>query len=78
MGMKLGMSGSDSIILVWSFFFGTVLILYIGKKSKRTPTRLRAKIEKAGAAKQRKERKLAKKVCSHCFTPLSLSYTFHH
>ncbi|KAI5287905.1 hypothetical protein KEM54_005633 [Ascosphaera aggregata] len=34
----------------------------LGKKSKRTPTRLRAKIEKAGAAKQRKERKLAKKV----------------
>ncbi|KAI5288522.1 hypothetical protein KEM52_001127 [Ascosphaera acerosa] len=33
----------------------------LGKKSKRTPTRLRAKIEKAGAAKQRKQRKLAKK-----------------
>ncbi|KAI5299681.1 hypothetical protein KEM56_003046 [Ascosphaera pollenicola] len=33
----------------------------LGKKSKRTPTRLRAKIEKAGAAKQRKEWKLAKK-----------------
>ena len=33
-----------------------------GKKSKRTPTRLRAKIQKASAAKQRKMRKLAKKV----------------
>ncbi|KAI9674690.1 MAG: hypothetical protein M1817_001593 [Caeruleum heppii] len=30
-------------------------------KSKRTPVRLRHKIEKAGAAKQRKQRKLAKK-----------------
>ena len=33
-------------------------------KSKRTPVRLRHKIEKAGAAKQRKQRKLAKTV--HC------------
>ncbi|PGG96372.1 hypothetical protein AJ79_09612 [Helicocarpus griseus UAMH5409] len=33
----------------------------LGKKSKRTPVRLRHKIEKASAAKQRKERKLAKK-----------------
>ncbi|KAL8672894.1 MAG: hypothetical protein Q9168_002648 [Polycauliona sp. 1 TL-2023] len=31
-------------------------------KSKRTPVRLRHKIEKASAAKQRKTRKLAKKV----------------
>ncbi|KAL1954477.1 hypothetical protein VTO42DRAFT_1153 [Malbranchea cinnamomea] len=33
----------------------------LGKKSKRTPVRLRHKIEKASAAKRRKERKLAKK-----------------
>ncbi|KAN0067721.1 P-loop containing nucleoside triphosphate hydrolase protein [Elaphomyces granulatus] len=33
----------------------------LGKKSKRTPVRLRHKIEKASAAKQRKLRKLAKK-----------------
>ncbi|OJD24601.1 hypothetical protein ACJ73_04033 [Blastomyces percursus] len=33
----------------------------LGKKSKRTPVRLRHKIEKASAAKQRKSRKLAKK-----------------
>ncbi|EED24098.1 GTP binding protein, putative [Talaromyces stipitatus ATCC 10500] len=33
----------------------------LGKKSKRTPVRLRHKIEKAGAAKQRKLRKQAKK-----------------
>ncbi|OAX83598.1 hypothetical protein ACJ72_02045 [Emergomyces africanus] len=33
----------------------------LGKKSKRTPVRLRHKIEKASAAKQRKNRKLAKK-----------------
>ncbi|KAL1966488.1 hypothetical protein VTN77DRAFT_4410 [Rasamsonia byssochlamydoides] len=33
----------------------------LGKKSKRTPVRLRHKIEKAAAAKQRKMRKLAKK-----------------
>ncbi|KAF5017446.1 hypothetical protein F66182_10623, partial [Fusarium sp. NRRL 66182] len=33
----------------------------LGKKSKRTPVRLRHKIEKAGAAKQRKARKQAKK-----------------
>ncbi|KAK2742599.1 hypothetical protein FQN57_005225 [Myotisia sp. PD_48] len=33
----------------------------LGKSSKRTPVRLRHKIEKAGAAKQRKQRKLAKK-----------------
>ncbi|KAI9928810.1 hypothetical protein ASPWEDRAFT_149537 [Aspergillus wentii DTO 134E9] len=33
----------------------------IGKNSKRTPVRLRHKIEKASAAKQRKNRKLAKK-----------------
>ncbi|KAF3483234.1 nuclear GTP-binding protein NUG1 [Arthroderma uncinatum] len=32
----------------------------LGKSSKRTPVRLRNKIEKASAAKQRKERKLAK------------------
>lgn len=31
-------------------------------KSKRTPVRLRHKIEKASAAKQRKQRKLAKSV----------------
>ena len=31
-------------------------------KSKRTPVRLRHKIEKASAAKQRKQRKLAKAV----------------
>lgn len=40
-----------------------------GKKSKRTSTRLKAKIEKASANKQRKERKLAKKVS---FEPTSL------
>ncbi|KAL4893966.1 P-loop containing nucleoside triphosphate hydrolase protein [Aspergillus ambiguus] len=33
----------------------------LGKNSKRTPVRLRHKIEKASAAKQRKQRKLAKK-----------------
>ncbi|KAL4812376.1 P-loop containing nucleoside triphosphate hydrolase protein [Aspergillus spinulosporus] len=33
----------------------------LGKTSKRTPVRLRHKIEKASAAKQRKQRKLAKK-----------------
>ncbi|EZF23458.1 hypothetical protein H113_03934 [Trichophyton rubrum MR1459] len=33
----------------------------LGKSSKRTPVRLRHKIEKASAAKQRKDRKLAKK-----------------
>ncbi|PWY81964.1 hypothetical protein BO70DRAFT_379912 [Aspergillus heteromorphus CBS 117.55] len=33
----------------------------LGKHSKRTPVRLRHKIEKASAAKQRKQRKLAKK-----------------
>ncbi|OJJ49691.1 hypothetical protein ASPZODRAFT_128195 [Penicilliopsis zonata CBS 506.65] len=33
----------------------------LGKSSKRTPVRLRHKIEKAAAAKQRKEKKLAKK-----------------
>ncbi|KAL4969127.1 putative GTP binding protein [Aspergillus stella-maris] len=33
----------------------------LGKSSKRTPVRLRHKIEKASAAKQRKNRKLAKK-----------------
>ncbi|EEH40917.1 GTPase Grn1 [Paracoccidioides lutzii Pb01] len=33
----------------------------LGKQSKRTPVRLRHKIEKASAAKQRKARKLAKK-----------------
>ncbi|PGH02539.1 nuclear GTP-binding protein [Blastomyces parvus] len=33
----------------------------LGKKSKRTPVRLRHKIEKASAAKQRKSKKLAKK-----------------
>ncbi|KAL2006174.1 hypothetical protein VTN00DRAFT_9828 [Thermoascus crustaceus] len=33
----------------------------LGKTSKRTPVRLRHKIEKAAAAKRRKERKLAKK-----------------
>ncbi|KAK2754260.1 hypothetical protein FQN54_007139 [Arachnomyces sp. PD_36] len=33
----------------------------LGKSSKRTPVRLRHKIEKASAAKQRKQRKLAKK-----------------
>ncbi|KAI9041631.1 putative GTP binding protein [Aspergillus affinis] len=33
----------------------------IGKNSKRTPVRLRHKIEKASAAKQRKQKKLAKK-----------------
>ncbi|KAL5341838.1 P-loop containing nucleoside triphosphate hydrolase protein [Aspergillus crustosus] len=33
----------------------------IGKHSKRTPVRLRHKIEKASAAKQKKQRKLAKK-----------------
>lgn len=32
-------------------------------KSKRTPVRLRHKIEKASAAKQRKQRKVAKSVC---------------
>ncbi|KAI4126412.1 MAG: hypothetical protein LQ347_004986 [Umbilicaria vellea] len=35
-------------------------MVHIKKKSKRTPVRLRHKIEKAGAAKQRKQRKEAK------------------
>jgi nuclear GTP-binding protein len=35
-------------------------------KSKRVPVRLRHKIEKASANKQRKAKKLAKKVCSYC------------
>lgn len=40
----------------------TKLSFPAGKTSKRTPVRLRHKIEKASAAKQRKLRKLAKKV----------------
>jgi hypothetical protein len=39
-----------------------VMLILAGKNSKRTPVRLRHKIEKASAAKQRKQRKLAKKV----------------
>lgn len=48
--------------------FGMVCVLQpslmdsSGKTSKRTPVRLRHKIQKASAAKGRKERKLAKKV----------------
>ena len=37
---------------------------FIEPKSKRTPVRLRHKIEKASVAKQRKQRKLAKNVWS--------------
>ena len=40
-----------------------IMLIQTEPKSKRTPVRLRHKIEKAGAAKQRKQRKLAKKVC---------------
>jgi hypothetical protein len=43
-------------------FFDMANILAVSK-SKRTPVRLRHKIEKASAAKQRKLRKEAKKVC---------------
>lgn len=41
----------------------TSLIATPEPKSKRVPVRLRNKIEKASAAKQRKARKQAKKVC---------------
>lgn len=61
--VKLGM------LLIWLEDWGEKARNWIlielqsaGKKSKRTPTRLRAKIQKASAAKQRKMRKLAKKV----------------
>lgn len=47
-------------------FIGIAIVLLLtlppGKNSKRVPVRLRHKIEKASAAKQRKQRKLAKKV----------------
>jgi hypothetical protein len=43
-----------------------VLTAVIEPKSKRVPVRLRNKIEKHSAAKQRKVKKLAKKVCSLC------------
>lgn len=39
-----------------------MLIVITEPKSKRVPVRLRHKIEKASAAKQRKEKKIAKKV----------------
>lgn len=49
----------------------------VGKpKSKRVSTRLRHKIEKASTAKQRKERKLAKKVCSFVYC-IQGSYLVH-
>lgn len=40
-----------------------LLTFCIEPKSKRVPVRLRNKIEKASAAKQRKAKKAAKKVC---------------
>jgi nuclear GTP-binding protein len=46
---------------VW-FKLGVVLTHIVEPKSKRVPVRLRHKIEKASAAKQKKAKKLAKKV----------------
>lgn len=47
----------------------TVLIRYAEPKSKRQPVRLRHKIEKASAQKQKKAKKLAKKVQRSCMEP---------
>jgi hypothetical protein len=56
--MKVGSKFECHIMLAWS------LIINAEPKSKRVPVRLRNKIEKASAAKQRKAKKLAKKVGS--------------
>lgn len=44
---------------------GVAKLFLTGKTSKRKPTRLRHKIEKAAASKRRKDKKLAKKVNFH-------------
>ena len=80
---KMVKLGEISVFMVHCFFWSVWLICDgVGKNSKRTPVRLRHKIEKASVHKQRKQRKLAKKVCFFNFLlvvslPCSFSHLFY-